>query len=40
MQDAAREAVLWRLNNPKAPASAQHDQWLAQKGPMAGHTAA
>jgi hypothetical protein len=31
MREASREAVLWRLNNPKAPASAQHDQWLAKK---------
>ena len=31
MRDASREAVLWRLNNPAAPASAQHDQWTAEK---------
>jgi hypothetical protein len=31
MKDASREAVLWRIANPKAPASAQHDQWVAQK---------
>ena len=31
MRDASKEAVLWRINNPEAPASAQHDQWLAQK---------
>ena len=31
MQEASMEAVLWRLNNPDAPASAQHDQWLAKK---------
>jgi hypothetical protein len=31
MRDASREAVLWRLDNPAAPASAQHDQWAAEK---------
>ena len=31
MKDASREAVLWRIANPKAPSSAQHDQWMAQK---------
>jgi hypothetical protein len=31
MREASREAVLWRMENPKAPSSAQHDQWLAQK---------
>ena len=31
MRDASHEAVVWRLNNPKAPSSAQHEQWLDQK---------
>src|SRR6185295_19674403 len=31
MREASYEAVHWRLNNPKAPASAQDDQWLATK---------
>jgi hypothetical protein len=31
MREASREAVSWRLGNPKAASSAQHDQWLAQK---------
>lgn len=31
MRDASREAVVWRLDNPRSPSSAQHDQWLAQK---------
>lgn len=31
MREASREAVIWRLDNPKAPSSAQHDQWVAQK---------
>lgn len=31
MRDASREAVLWRIANPDAPTSAQHDQWMAQK---------
>ena len=31
MREASREAVIWRLDNPKAAASAQHDQWLTQK---------
>lgn len=31
MKDASREAVTWRVANPKAPVSAQHDQWMAQK---------
>jgi hypothetical protein len=31
MKDSSREAVLWRLANPNAPASAQHDQWMSQK---------
>lgn len=31
MKLATHEAVAWRLANPKAAASAQHTQWLAQK---------
>src|SRR5215510_4984624 len=31
MKDASREAVLWRMENPKASSSAQHGQWVAQK---------
>jgi RyR domain-containing protein len=31
MKAASYDAVVWRLKNPKAKASAQHDQWLAQK---------
>jgi hypothetical protein len=31
MKDASREAVLWRMENPKAASSAQHEQWLAEK---------
>jgi hypothetical protein len=31
MKQASKEAVLWRMANPKAPSSAQHEQWLAEK---------
>jgi hypothetical protein len=31
MKKSTQDAVLWRLANPRAPASAQHDQWMAQK---------
>jgi len=31
MREASRDAVLWRLENPEAASSAQHDQWLEQK---------
>jgi hypothetical protein len=31
MKTASYDAVVWRIKNPKAKASAQHDQWLAQK---------
>jgi hypothetical protein len=31
MKDSSAASVAWRLANPSAPASAQHDQWLAQK---------
>lgn len=30
-KQASREAVLWRIGNRKAPPSAQHDQWMAEK---------
>jgi len=31
MKQASKEAVLWRMENPNAPSSAQHEQWLAEK---------
>jgi RyR domain len=31
MKESTRAGVVWRLANPKAPPSAQHDQWMAQK---------
>lgn len=31
MKDSSAASVVWRVANPKAGASAQHDQWLAQK---------
>lgn len=31
MKEASVEAVRWRLANPKANASAQHDRWMAEK---------
>ena len=31
MKTASYDAVVWRIRNPKAKSSAQHDQWLAQK---------
>ncbi len=31
MKDSSHDAVVWRLNNPNAPNSAQHDQWMEQK---------
>ena len=31
MKRSSIEAVKWRLANPNAPASAQHDQWLEEK---------
>jgi hypothetical protein len=31
MKDSSAASVVWRVANPKASASAQHDQWLAQK---------
>ena len=31
MKEASREAVLWRMDNPRASSSVQHEQWMAQK---------
>lgn len=31
MKDATAASVAWRIANPDAPASAQHEQWLAVK---------
>lgn len=31
MKESSVASVSWRLNNPNAPTSAQHDQWIAQK---------
>jgi hypothetical protein len=31
MKEASVASVTWRINNPNATASAQHDQWMAQK---------
>lgn len=31
MKDASVEAVRWRLANPKANTSAQHDRWISEK---------
>ena len=31
MKDASVVSIKWRIANPNAPASAQHDQWMAQK---------
>lgn len=31
MKDSTIKSVLFALNNPDAPASAQHEQWMAQK---------
>ncbi|OYX48348.1 MAG: hypothetical protein B7Y90_10430 [Alphaproteobacteria bacterium 32-64-14] len=31
MKEATVASLLWRLENPDAPASAQHDQWMAVK---------
>jgi hypothetical protein len=31
MKEASREAVVWRMENPQAPSSTQHEQWLAEK---------
>lgn len=31
MKTASRDAVMFRLDHPEAPASAQHDQWMESK---------
>lgn len=31
MKDASVVSIKWRVANPNAPASAQHEQWMAQK---------
>jgi len=31
MRESSVASVRWRISNPKAPTSAQHDQWMAQK---------
>ena len=31
MKESSTASVAWRIANPRASASAQHDQWLAQK---------
>jgi hypothetical protein len=31
MKESSVASVTWRINNPNATASAQHDQWMAQK---------
>ena len=31
MRRETRGGVIWRLDNPKAPHSANHDQWVEQK---------
>lgn len=31
MKESSVASVSWRLDNPNAPTSAQHDQWIAQK---------
>lgn len=31
MKTSSAEAVTWRIANPDAPPSAQHDQWMAEK---------
>jgi hypothetical protein len=31
MKDSSTASVAWRIANPVAPSSAQHDQWLEQK---------
>ena len=31
MKDASIASVKWRVENPNAPISAQHDQWMSQK---------
>lgn len=31
MKEASFASVAWRIANPNAPVSAQHDQWMTQK---------
>lgn len=31
MKESTVKSVVWRMKNPAAPLSAQHDQWVAQK---------
>ncbi len=31
MRTSSREAVIWRLSNPKASPSVHHEQWIAEK---------
>lgn len=31
MKDASITSILWRIENPDAPTSAQHDQWADEK---------
>jgi hypothetical protein len=31
MKEASIASVNWRIENPNAPVSAQHDQWMSQK---------
>ena len=31
MKTSSREAVIWRLSNPKASASVHHEQWISEK---------
>lgn len=31
MKESSAASVSWRIANPSAPSSAQHDQWLEQK---------
>ena len=31
MKEASAASIAWRIENPDAPASAQHDQWMATK---------
>jgi RyR domain len=31
MKESSAASVVWRIANPGAPTSAQHDQWLQQK---------
>ena len=31
MKESSEASVVWRIANPDAPTSAQHDQWMQQK---------